>query len=72
MVRLLAGNLVHVVTMHSHGGSQANRHHTPSLIVGRHKIEPTKERGLNATSNLLELPFALQQGIGTRSPHKSP
>jgi hypothetical protein len=33
-VHLLAGKLVPVVTIHSLGGSRANRHHTPNLQPG--------------------------------------
>ena len=37
VVRLLAGNLVYVVTTHSLGGSRANRHHMPSPTLGHRK-----------------------------------
>ena len=57
MVRLLAGKLVHVVARYSLGGSLANRPHTPSPTQGRYKNHMSEDT--QATSNPLELPFAI-------------
>ena len=64
-VHLLVGKLVPVVAIHSHGGSHANRHHTPNPQPGA--AQPTQDEDPQATRNPLELPLALYRGR-----HKNP
>ena len=70
VVRLFAGNLVHVVTTYSLGGSHANKHHTPSPTQGRCKNQP--QMRVQVTRNLLELPFAAPTGNRHKNPSQSP
>jgi len=59
-VHLLAGKLVLVVTIHSLGGSRANRHHMPNPQPGA--AQPIQDEDPQATCNPLELPLALRRG----------
>ena len=57
---LLASKLVPVVTIHSLGGSRANRHHTPNPQLGA--AQPTQDEDPQAMSNPLEYLLALLWG----------
>ena len=69
-VHLLAGKLVLVVEIHSLRGSRTNWHHMPNSQPGA--TQPTQDEDPQATSNQLELPFAISHGEGTRTPHNPP
>jgi len=60
MVRLLAGNLLHVVAIHSLGGSRANR--ITLLALHKGAIRTNTNEDPQATSNPLELSFANSDG----------
>ena len=66
----LPASYIPVVAIHPLGGSRANRHHTPNPQPGA--AQPTQDGDPHATSNLLELPFVISHGEGTRTPHNSP
>jgi hypothetical protein len=68
MVQLFAGNFVHVVVIHSLGGSQANKHHMPSPTLGWHKSQ--QKWGSTSHEQSTKVAFRdLPWGIGTRPPH---
>jgi hypothetical protein len=68
VVRLLAGNLVHVVMTHSLGGSRTNRHHTPNPTQEHHKNQ--HNRGYTSHEQFTRVAFCdLKWGVGTRTPY---